>query len=201
MFDWLISGEPTIPEAFYEANPQAKNYGTLYQAPGDPLNCVAYGPRVVEQLPYVLQMLHTTRGTTRRACIMILDSGDRHVGAALERGDTNCEYPCTLGFNFRVRHDKLDMAVSMRSNNYTTTVCQDVEVFTLLQQFVATEVGVDIGTYYHHTMSGHILAFQRERAVAILEEYATGIGSNIHLTSWGGGVATAFDRKREILSI
>jgi thymidylate synthase len=201
MFGWIIGGNPNIPESFYEMNPQAKNYGTMFQAPGKPLICVAYGPRIVEQLPYVIQMLESTEGTTRRACVMVLNDKDRFVGKALENKETNCEYPCTLGFNFRVRHGKLDMTTSMRSNNYTTTVCQDIAVFTRLQEYVATEIGVDIGTYFHHTMSGHILPPQRERAVAILEEYATGIGPNIHLTEWGGGVATAFDRKRQALSL
>jgi len=201
MFNWIIDGQATIPEEFFDVNPQAKNYGTLFQQPGKPLICVAYGPRIVEQLPYAIQMLQETQGTTRRACVMILDDKDRFVGKALERGETNCEYPCTLGFNFRVRHGKLDMCTSMRSNNYTTTVCQDVAVFTKLQQYVAAEIGVDMGVYYHHTMSGHILPPQRKRAVAILEEYATGIGPNIHLTEWGGGVATAFDRKRQALNL
>ena len=63
------------------------------------------------------------------------------------------------------------MSTSMRSNNYVTTVTQDFYIFTCLQEHIAAMLGIDIGTYYHHTMSGHILPHDMKRAVAILDEY------------------------------
>lgn len=171
MFDWTMAGGVIVSDSMLEMNPNAKNYETIFAPEGLPFNCTAYGPRIREQLPHVIELLRMTNGETRRANIMILAPTDIHAGIAREKGTTNCEYPCTLGFNFRIRDGKLDMITSMRSNNYTTTVNQDFFVFTLLQEHIAAQLGVVAGTYYHYTQSGHVFEQDVGRVADILFEY------------------------------
>ena len=173
MIEWILAGGVEVSEEMLELNPNAHKFGTIYEpSDGTPSVITAYGPRIMAQLDYVIEELKRDKDT-RRASMMILASCDQHVGRALGVGETNCEYICTNGFNFAIRGGKLEMCVSMRSNNYTTTVCQDVHVFMALQHLVARAVGVVAGTYHHHAMSGHILLHERKKAIAILEDYFT----------------------------
>ena len=173
MYNWTIAGEMVITDEMIAMNPNAAKFQTVFEVnaeDGGGVVCTAYGPRILAQLNYVVGELQRDPNS-RRANIMILGAHDRHVGRALGHGETKCEYICTNGFNFRIRNGALDMHTSMRSNNYATTVCQDVYVFTRLQAHIAEMMELDVGTYYHHAMSGHILEHERSRAVVILEEF------------------------------
>ena len=171
MYEWMMQGGITVSDRMIELNPNARNYNTIFAPTGRAFNCTAYGPRVREQLPHVLDILAMTKGVTRRAEIMILGPQDIHVGIARETGETTCEYPCTMGFNFRVRNGKLDMVTTMRSNNYTTTVNQDFYVFTKLQEHIANMLNVECGRYYHSAQSAHVFWHDAERVFEILRYY------------------------------
>lgn len=170
MADWLLEGGISVTPAMIEHNPNAAKFGTVLDHDKYGYHITAYGPRVKSQLQFVLAELRRNP-ESRRACIMMLASSDQLVAEAMAANATNCEYLCTYAFNFRLRKGKLDLNVSMRSNNYTTTVCQDVFVFSRLQEHVAQELGVCVGDYYHHAASAHVLPGERERAAQILMAY------------------------------
>lgn len=170
MTDWIISGQTEISDAMLAANPHAKNFDTVFTFGDGMTLTTAYGPRIKEQMKHVIDEL-TRNPESRQACIMMLTPEDRFVSKAMAEGKTKCEYLCTYGFNFRIRDGRLDMVTSMRSNNYTTTVCQDVFVFTNLQAHIAKKMGLQVGGYYHSAVSGHILPHERGRAIEILKEY------------------------------
>lgn len=192
MAQWTLRGSVAPTAEMLAMNPNAAKFGTVFDDGAGGL-CTAYGPRILEQLPYVLAELRRDP-SSRRACIMMLGADDRFVAKALGESRTNCEYLCTYGFNFRLRSGALDLAVSMRSNNYTTTVCQDVYVFSRLQEEVARQLGVPIGRYYHSTVSGHVLPHERERAAQILQEYAHNDGRSRYVYSdWKGAIGRLQD--------
>lgn len=172
MADWILEGGVEVSTAMVEMNPNAAKFGTVFSPTGSPKHDIitAYGPRIVPQLQYILREL-ARDPNSRRACIMVLNADDRNVADALGRGKTNCEYICTYGFNFRIRNGALDMVASMRSNNYTTTVCQDVYVFSRIQEHVAQQLDIPVGMYYHSAVSGHVLPNERKRAAEILGVY------------------------------
>lgn len=172
MAEWILGGDAFVTKEMIIMNPNAAKFGTVFEAPHlhEADIVTAYGPRIVLQLEYVLRELRRDPNS-RRACVMVLDAEDRHVADALGRGETNCEYICTYGFNFRIRKGALDMVVSMRSNNYTTTVCQDVYVFSRIQEWLARRLGVSVGMYYHSAVSGHVLLNEQKRAAEILGVY------------------------------
>lgn len=170
MADWTLKGGVDITPEMIELNPNAAKFGTRFAGFGGEEIITAYGPRILRQIDYVANEL-TLDPASRRANIMILSEKDQYVSEALGRGETNCEYICTNGFNFYIRNGELNMSVSMRSNNYLTTVCQDVFVFMELQNHVADMLGLPTGRYEHHAMSGHVLPHERIKAVAILESH------------------------------
>lgn len=170
MAEWVLSGETVVSEAMRKLNPNAAKFATVLQHDKYGYHNTAYGVRVKRQLDHVINELRRD-SNSRRACIMMLADTDQDVAAAMAEGESKCEYICTYAFNFRLRGGFLDMHVSMRSNNYTTTVCQDVYVFAELQKAIAQKLDVPNGSYYHHTVSGHIVKGEEARAAEILRNY------------------------------
>jgi thymidylate synthase len=64
--------------------------------------------------------------------------------------------PCTLSLVFQIRDNKLQLSVTMRSNDIIWGFCNDSYVFTLLQEYVANDLGIEMGEYVHHSISMHI---------------------------------------------
>lgn len=170
MADWILDGSVQISEAMLALNPNAAKFATILDHEKYGYHVTAYGPRIRGQVQFVLDELRR-EPASRRACIMMLASSDQFVAEAMAAEATKCEYLCTYGFNFRLRGGRLDMHTAMRSNNYTTTVCQDVYVFAELQKHIAKALGVPEGHYYHYTTSGHIIKGEEAKAAVILETY------------------------------
>ncbi len=63
---------------------------------------------------------------------------------------------CTLSLQFLIRNGKLDMITTMRSNDIVLGFVYDVFSFTMLQEILANELHVEVGTYYHNVGSMHI---------------------------------------------
>lgn len=63
---------------------------------------------------------------------------------------------CTLSLQFLIRDNKLNMITTMRSNDIFLGFTYDVFAFTMLQEILANELGVELGTYYHNVGSMHI---------------------------------------------
>ena len=63
---------------------------------------------------------------------------------------------CTIALQFLIRNNKLDLIVTMRSNDIWLGLPYDVFNFTCMQIQMAMELGVDIGVYYHNVGSLHL---------------------------------------------
>ena len=85
---------------------------------------------------------------TRQAWISIFDGK--------EKDQYQYDTPCTLAIGFDTAHDFLDMTVLMRSNDLVYGFCNDQYCFSKLQELVATELGLRVGTYYHFAHDMHI---------------------------------------------
>ena len=100
------------------------------------------------QLTKVIEMLKTTP-TTRRASISIYD------GKEIDK--YNLDTPCTYAINFFIdNHNKLSMQVMMRSNDLVFGFCNDQYCFSKIQEHVAKELNIEIGTYFHFACNMHI---------------------------------------------
>lgn len=75
---------------------------------------------------------------------------------------------CTIALQFFVRNNKLDMVVTMRSNDIWLGLPYDLFNFTCMQIQMAMELGVEIGTYYHNAGSLHM--YTRDANKAYIEK-------------------------------
>lgn len=63
---------------------------------------------------------------------------------------------CTIALQFFIRDNKLDLIVTMRSNDIWLGLPYDLFNFTCMQIQMAMELGVGIGVYYHNAGSLHL---------------------------------------------
>jgi len=63
---------------------------------------------------------------------------------------------CTLTIQFMIRYNKLLMIVNMRSNDIILGLPYDHAMFLMLQSYVANELNVQVGKYYHNAGSLHL---------------------------------------------
>ena len=101
------------------------------------------------QLDNVIAMLKANP-KTRQATISIYD------GKEIDNGTYQHDTPCTYAIQFTIFKDKLDMCVTMRSNDLWYGFCNDQYCFSKLQELVAIKTGYPIGEYYHFAHNLHL---------------------------------------------
>jgi thymidylate synthase len=103
---------------------------------------------------------------TRQAAISIYDGKEIY----------KYEYdtPCTYAIQFTVVNNKLNMCVTMRSNDLWFGFCNDQYCFSQLQILVAEKTGYELGTYYHFAHNFHLYErdlgkFQPQESSSLLQ--------------------------------
>jgi thymidylate synthase len=99
------------------------------------------------QLDMVVEMLKRNPDT-RQACVSIYDGKEISSYAF----DT----PCTYAIQFTIVNDKLDMCVTMRSNDLWYGFCNDQYQFSKLQEMVSEKLEIETGVYYHFAHNMHL---------------------------------------------
>jgi thymidylate synthase len=99
------------------------------------------------QLDIVLQMLKDNP-ETRQAAISIYD--------AKEVSDYTNDTPCTYAVQFTIVNNRLDMCVTMRSNDLWYGFCNDQYQFSKLQELMAFRLDIETGVYYHFAHNMHL---------------------------------------------
>jgi len=100
-----------------------------------------------EQLSKVISMLKGNT-ETRQATISIYDGK--------EIQEYKHDTPCTYAIQFTILHGRLDMCVTMRSNDLWYGFCNDQYCFSELQRLVSTQLNIEPGTYYHFAHNMHL---------------------------------------------
>ncbi|MEK6884868.1 MAG: thymidylate synthase [Nanoarchaeota archaeon] len=63
--------------------------------------------------------------------------------------------PCTLGYHFMIRNDKMECRYMIRSNDLFTHWANDVWLAITLQEYIASFVGVQVGRFEQYICSLH----------------------------------------------
>ena len=100
-----------------------------------------------DQLDNVIDLLNNNP-RTRQAAISIYDRKEGYM--------YNNDTPCTYAVQFTIVAQHLNMCVTMRSNDLWYGFCNDQYCFSKLQELVATETGLLIGSYYHFAHNLHL---------------------------------------------
>lgn len=138
-----LLGGVSMPELVIAVGPQFKNY-----AEDNGVFHGAYGLRTQGQYEKVVEKLKNDRDT-RQAVVTIWDPEYDNL-------PDKRDYPCTVSHQFRIRNNKLNMSVYMRSNDVWLGAAYDFFQFTRVQLALCSILGVQPGTYAHHVGSLHI---------------------------------------------
>ena len=146
-WQWYLSGDPhittlgdiygKIPEIWKRmADPKGyvnSNYGYQWERNG--------------QLDRIIQMLHDN--PDNRQCAISIYDGK-------EIDDYSHDTPCTYAIQFTILHGRLDMCVTMRSNDLWYGFCNDQNQFSKLQEMVSKRLNIETGVYYHFAHNMHL---------------------------------------------
>lgn len=138
----LLSGT-SFPDLVIAIGPQFANY-----AEDNGMFHGAYGPRTHGQYDVLIERLKNDPDS-RQAVATIWNP-------QYDLQHSKRDYPCTILHQFRIRDNKLNMSVYMRSNDVWLGAAYDFFQFTRLQIAMAWVLGVAPGTYAHHVGSLHI---------------------------------------------
>jgi thymidylate synthase len=100
-----------------------------------------------DQIDMVVETLKCKKDT-RQAAISIYDGK--------EISDYAFDTPCTYAIQFTILHDRLDMCVTMRSNDLWYGFCNDQYQFSKLQEMISLELNIETGVYYHFAHNIHL---------------------------------------------
>ena len=105
------------------------------------------GTKYISQLNYVIDMLQNNP-RTRQATISIYDGK--------EHSKYEFDTPCTYAIQFTIVDNKLNMCVTMRSNDLWYGFCNDQYCFSRLQLMIADKLEIRLGTYFHFAHNLHL---------------------------------------------
>lgn len=147
---WYMSGSNELSFIEYYASNMRK-----YSEDGKTLKGTAYGTKIfsfgesnINQWQRVIDVLKEDRDS-KRAFIAIFDANE-------DLSLKNIDVSCTLGLQFFIRENKLHMCTFMRANDAYRGFSSDVFSFTFIQEFLAAQLNLEVGEYYHHVSSIHI---------------------------------------------
>ena len=146
-WDWYLSGDPHIEALgdIYGKVPEiwkrmANNHGRVNSNYG-------YQWERNRQLDNVVEML-SENPSTRQACISIYDGK--------EISEYAFDTPCTYAIQFTIVNGRLDMCITMRSNDLWYGFCNDQYQFSKLQETVSERLEIETGVYYHFAHNMHL---------------------------------------------
>ena len=146
-WQWYLTGDPRISTLgeIYGKIPQI--WKRMADENGQVNSNYGYQWERARQLENVVEML-IENPSTRRACISIYDGK--------EISDYASDTPCTYAVQFTILDNRLNMCVTMRSNDLWFGFCNDQYCFSKLQQLVSERLKLKTGTYYHFVHNLHL---------------------------------------------
>jgi len=162
---WYLTGRDDLDMIAYYA-PTLRPLS----ADGENLTGTAYGPRLFapskpdgrSQFDRVIDLLR--RDPDAKRATMLIMQPDELVDPA------NPDVSCTLGLQLMLRGGHLHMSAYMRGNDAMIGLLGDTFAFTMIQEFAARQLGVQVGTYAHHVGSMHINVTDLPKVDAMLAE-------------------------------
>ena len=149
---WILSGDNRLSTLL----PHAPSYAR-FSDDGETLSG-AYGPPVIDQLPYVWRTL-LDDPMSRQAVLTIWRP----------KPGKSLDVPCTVSLQWLIRNDRLHCLASMRSSDAWLGWPYDVHTFSMISAFLALRLrphlsGIDLGNLYLTAGSQHL--YEKNAAMA-----------------------------------
>ena len=146
-WQWYLSGDPKISTLgdIYGKVPEI--WKRMADGSGKVNSNYGYQWERNNQLSYIVSMLKANPDT-RQATISIYDGK--------EIDNYKHDTPCTYAVQFTIVNNRLDMCVTMRSNDLWYGFCNDQYQFSKLQEMVSKQLDIETGVYYHFAHNMHL---------------------------------------------
>jgi len=144
---WYLSGDRSVDKLgeFYGKIPPI--WEKMADAEGNVNSNYGWQWDRNKQIDYVYELL-LNQPDTRQAVITILDMK--------EHDKFTYDTPCTYAIQFTIVNGRLDMCVTMRSNDLWYGFCNDQYQFSKLQEMISKKLKIDTGVYYHFAHNMHL---------------------------------------------
>ena len=146
-WQWYLSGDPNISKLGEIYGKVPVIWRTMADKYGNVNSNYGYQWKRRGQLDKVITMLRGNKDT-RQAAISIYD--------CKEHPKYEKDTPCTYAVQFTIVNNRLDMCVTMRSNDLWYGFCNDQYQFSKLQEMVSKQLNIDTGVYYHFAHNMHL---------------------------------------------
>ena len=146
-WQWYLSGDRNIKKLGYIYGKVPEIWKRMANEYNEVNSNYGWQWRRSHQLDKVIDMLRDNH-KTRQATISIYDGKEIH--------DYKYDTPCTYAIQFTIVDNKLNMCVTMRSNDLWYGFCNDQYCFSMLQQLVARKLSIPVGTYFHFAHNLHL---------------------------------------------
>lgn len=162
---WYLAGRRDLEMIGYYAPSMHSS-----SADGITLGGSAYGHRLFKPIdgdsetPFdrVLKLLRTETDSKR---------GYLPVFGTAELAEAeNPDVACLAGLHFLIRDGRLHMVCNMRANDLDCGILSDVFSFTMIQEYAAVQLGLELGHYTHMIGSAHVNERNVERVKRVLNE-------------------------------
>ena len=148
-WEWYMTGDPNINTLGNLYGKVPEIWKRMADKDGNVNSNYGWQWKRNNQLDYVIDKLKKHKHT-RHAAISIYD-GKEHDQFATDT-------PCTYAVQFTNVENRLNMCVTMRSNDLWYGFCNDQYQFSKLLELVCERTGLAMGTYYHFAHNLHIYA-------------------------------------------
>ena len=146
-WQWYLSGDRNIKKLGNIYGKVPEIWKRMADSNGDVNSNYGWQWQRNKQLARIIDVLRNNNNT-RQAAISIYD--------AKEMKSYKYDTPCTYAVQFTIVDNKLNMCVTMRSNDLWYGFCNDQYCFSMLQQLVARELNISVGTYFHFAHNLHL---------------------------------------------
>lgn len=156
---WTLSGSNDV-EDISPYNQRGKVFavnGLLKGAVGSRIRRSSAG----DQLRLVVELLRS-HPSSRRAVV--------HVLSHTDLADPPLDTPCTVSLQYVVRANQLEAITVMRSQSAALLLPYDVYLYTMLQELIASDLGIGVGPYHHFAGSLHFYEDESQLVRRILDE-------------------------------
>ena len=146
-WQWYLSGNKNVRKLGEIYGKVPKIWKSMADKKGNVNSNYGWQWKRNDQIGKVIKILKGYK-YTRQATISIYDGK--------EIDNYSFDTPCTYAIQFTIVQNHLHMCVTMRSNDLWYGFCNDQYQFSKLQELIAHEVKMDVGTYYHFAHNLHI---------------------------------------------
>ncbi|MFJ4918509.1 thymidylate synthase [Streptomyces sp. NPDC088725] len=162
---WYLAGRNDLDMIGYYASRMRES-----SVDGRTIGGSAYGARifnpagrdVLSPFDRVMELLRTEKDS-KRGVLPIFTADELAV-------DANPDISCAVALHLLAREGKLHMVCYMRANDCDRGLLSDTFSFTMIQEFAAVQLGLELGSYTHYIGSAHIGDRDADRVGRVLDE-------------------------------